>query len=198
MERNANRAPDMAIAPINITSATAGNWLKEAQESLIAAENAGGLLGTLQHSKDNNGSIKSFLANSQRTAANIALISQGSLDAIRDLTLKMASDAYQKYADEKFEALAKQNAQPVNYTPPKQLDAVIYFADGTTLDTVKNIFTMPDGKQIDAKTGKEYVDESAIIRLANGAYLDTKNNILVMANGTKIDTVTGLIVSTTA
>jgi len=32
----------MAIAPVNIASATAGNWLKEAQESLTAAANPGG------------------------------------------------------------------------------------------------------------------------------------------------------------
>jgi len=188
----------MAIAPISIASATASNWLKEAQESLTAAANPGGLMGALQNARNANGSIKSFLAGSQKMAAGFALISLDTLESARILTAQQASDAFQKRSDERLEALLKQSQQPKNYTPPQGLDTVIYFADGSTLDTVNNIFTMSDGKQIDATTGNEYVDESALIRMANGAYLDTKNNILMMADGTKIDTITGLIVSTTA
>ena len=188
----------MAIAPINIASATASNWLKEAQDSLQVAANPGGLMGALQNSRNANGSIKSFLAGSQKLSAGFALTALDNLDSARNLTAQQASDAYQKRSDEKLAALLKQSEQPTNYTPPKGLDSIIYFADGTTLDTVNNIFTMSNGKQIDATTGKEYVDESALIRMANGAYLDTKNNILMMANGTKIDTVTGLVIPTTA
>jgi hypothetical protein len=188
----------MAISPINIASSTADNWLKEAQQSLAAAENPGGLLGALQNSKDNTGSIKNYLAGSQRLAAGFALISFDSLESARLLTMQQASDANQKRSDERLQALLKQTQKQTNYTPPKGLDSIVYFSDGSTLDTVNNIFTMSDGTQIDATTGNEYVDESALIRMANGAYLDTKNNVLVMADGTKIDTVTGLIISTTA
>jgi hypothetical protein len=72
---------------------------------------------------------------------------------------------------------------------------VIYFSDGSTLDTINNIFTMSDGKQVDATTGQPYVDPNSVIRMANGAYLDTKNSILHMADGTEIDAVTGLIIT---
>jgi hypothetical protein len=188
----------MAIAPISIASATASNWLKEAQESLAVAANPGGLMGALQNSRNANGSIKSFLAGSQKMAAGFALTGLDTLESARILTLQQADEAFQKRTDERLAALLKQSQQPENYTPSQGLDTFIYFADGATLDTVNNIYTMSDGKQIDATTGNEYVDESALIRMANGAYLDTKNNILVMANGTKIDTITGLIVSTTA
>jgi hypothetical protein len=82
--------------------------------------------------------------------------------------------------------------------PPPALDAMIYFKDGSTLDTVNNIITMVGGKKIDAITGADWVDHASIINFANGSYLDTANNILTLANGTKIDTVTGLLVSTTA
>ena len=188
----------MAIAPISIASATASNWLKEAQDSLAVAANPGGLMGALQNSRNANGSIKSFLAGSQKLSAGFALTAMDSLESARILTAQQADQALQKLADERLTAQLKQLQQPTNYTPPKGLDSIIYFADGTTLDTVNNIFTMSNGKQIDATTGKDYVDESALIRMANGAYLDTKNNILMMANGTKIDTVTGLVISTTA
>ncbi len=44
------------IASVNAASATASNWLKEAQESLVAAASPGGLLGTLQDARDSSGS----------------------------------------------------------------------------------------------------------------------------------------------
>jgi hypothetical protein len=188
----------MAIAPISIASATAPNWLKEAQQSLAAAANPGGLMGALQNSRNANGSVKSFLATSQQMASGFALSALDNLDATRNLTLQQADAAYQKRADERLAALLKQSQQPTNYTPPRGLDSVLYFPDGSTLDTVNNIFTTSTGKQIDATTGNEYVDESSLIRMASGAYLDTKNNILMMADGTKIDTITGLVVSTSA
>ena len=86
----------------------------------------------------------------------------------------------------------KLNPQQTNYTPPAGLDSVIYFEDGTTIDTANNIMTLASGKQIDTTTGLEYHEPGSLVSLANGAYLDTKNNILTTADGTKIDTVTGL------
>jgi len=186
------------IAPISIASATAGNWLKEAQESLIAAETQGGLLGTLRDARHANGSIKSFLARSQNTAADIALIAQSSGDSVRELTLQMAAEAFQKRVAERLAAAQKQSAPQKNYTPPKGLDPFIYFDDGSSIDTQNNILTLADGTQIDTTTGLPYVEPGSLIQMANGAYLDTKNNILTLPDGTKIDTVTGLIVSTSA
>jgi hypothetical protein len=183
------------IPPVNIASATASNWLKEAQESLLSAANPGGLMGALQNARHANGSIKSFLANSQRTAANLAFVSMNSVEAAGELAAQMASAAIEKRIAERLAAAQNLSKPQKNYTPPRGLDPVIYFANGSTLDTTRNILTLSDGKQIDATTGRDYVDESAVIRMANGAYLDTKNNILVLADGTKIDTITRLIIT---
>jgi hypothetical protein len=65
----------MAIAPLNIASATGVNWLKEAQEAADAAANPGGIMGALQDSKY-PGSIENFLTKSQKTMANFAQISR--------------------------------------------------------------------------------------------------------------------------
>jgi hypothetical protein len=82
--------------------------------------------------------------------------------------------------------------------PKSMLDPFIYFPDGSTIDTVNNIMTMPDGTQYDTTTGAKYVDPASIQQLGNGAYLNTKTNIMTMADGTQIDTITGLAVSSTA
>jgi hypothetical protein len=185
----------MAITAINIASATAPNWLKEAQEALAAAENAGGLLGALSDARDSSGSIKSFLVKSQNNANSFALISSSTAQASFNLISQMASNAAQKRNDDQIAMLQKLNPMPVNYNPPTTLDPVIYFDDGSSLDTDKNILTMSNGKQIDTKTGQAYIEPGSLIQMANGAYLDTKNNILTMSDGTKIDTVTGLIIT---
>jgi hypothetical protein len=185
-----------AIGSLNISSSTATNWLKEAQEYLLAAENPGGMMGALQNSKYAPGSLKAFLVNGQKTVASLVLISQSSLDAARDLAFQMANEAIEKRVAERLNASLGQVKSQTNYNPPTTLDPVIYFADGASLDTDSNILTRSDGKQIDVTSGKEYIDEQSVIRMANGAYLDTKNNILTLANGTKIDTVTGLNITT--
>jgi hypothetical protein len=179
------------ISPISIASSTGGNWLKEAQESLAASANPAGMLGALQNSRYDNG-LKNFLAKSQNAAANLALMAQNSTQSSTELAINAASAAFQKRVAERLAAAEKLNAVPVNFTPPRQLDPVIYFANGSSLDTTTNILTRSDGKQIDATTGKEYVDESALIHMANGAYIDTKKNILVAADGTKYDMLTHL------
>jgi hypothetical protein len=182
----------MAISPI--ASATAPNWLKEAQESIAATENPGGLMGMLQDSRY-PASIKNFLAKSQATASNLALMAQSTTQAQSTLTLQMSDSAQQKLQQEKIAMLVKLNPQQSNFNPAKELDPFIYFDDGTSIDTANNIMTMSNGTQIDTTTGLQIIDHSSIISMANGAYLDTKNNILTMSDGTKIDTVTGLKVT---
>jgi hypothetical protein len=181
----------MAIAPLNIASATGTNWLKEAQEAAAAAENPGGMMGALQDSKY-PGSIKNFLTKSEKTAANFALINQSTQSSAATLALQMADAAQAKRMQEKLALQEKFNQQPTNYNPPTELDPIIYFEDGSNIDTTTNVMTMLDGTQIDITTGQEVVDLSSIINLANGAYIDTKKNIMTLADGTKIDTVTGL------
>ena len=178
-----------AVSPI--ASSTAPNWLKEAQESIAAAENPGGLMGALQDARY-PGSLKNFLARSQNTAANLALITQGTTQSQNTLTLQMADAAQQKRMNERLALAQKLNPQNTNFNPPKQLDPFIYFQDGSSIDTANNVLTMANGTQIDTTTGLQIIDHSSIISLANGAYLDTKNNILTMSDGTKVDTVTGL------
>ena len=182
----------MAISPI--ASSTAPNWLKEAQESIAATENPGGLMGMLQDSRY-PASIKNFLSKSQETASNLALMAQSSAQAQSTLSLQMSDSAQQKLQQEKIAMLVKLNPQQSNYNPPAQLDPFIYFEDGSSIDTANNIMTMSNGTQIDTTTGMQIIDHSSIISMANGAYLDTKNNILTMSDGTKIDTVTGLKVT---
>jgi hypothetical protein len=178
-----------AVSPI--ASSTAPNWLKEAQESLAASENPGGLLGALQDARY-PASLKNFLTKSQAAASNLALINQGTAQSQNTLTLQMADAAAQKRAADKLALQQKLNPQQTNYNPPKQLDSFIYFQDGSSIDTQNNVLTMANGTQIDTTTGLQIIDHSSIISMANGAYLDTKNNILTMADGTRIDTVTGL------
>jgi hypothetical protein len=183
-----------SIPSINIASSTAPNWLHEAQESLILSANPGGMMGALQNSKD-PGSLKSFLAKSQNNAMGFALISQGRVESATSLAAQMGAQAFEKRIAERMEQAQAQSRPPKNWTPPKGLDAIVHFDNGSSLDTVSGIMTMSNGDQIDIKTGREYVDELSVIRMANGSYIDTKNNILHLANGTKIDTITHLIIA---
>jgi hypothetical protein len=181
------------VSPINISSATAPNWLKEAQESLAASP--GGLIGTLADSKGNLGSISSFLRQSQNNAANLALVSQSTSSSAFELTIKMGSEALQKRVSERLTAQFAYNKKQQNFTPPTELDRFIYFDDGTSIDTDERIMTKPDGMKIDLKTGQEYIEPGSLIQMGNGSYLNKKTNILTMADGTKIDTVTHLVVT---
>ena len=183
----------MAIASINAASSTSSNWLKEAQDAIASAESSGGMMGTLQNASHSDpGSLKTFLANSQNTANNLALISQSTATSAGALAIQMSDAAAQQRQNELAARAQALNPQETNFTPPAGLDPVIYFEDGTSIDTTTNIMTLASGKQIDTTTGLEYHDPATIVSMANGAYLDTKNNILTKADGTKVDTVTGL------
>jgi hypothetical protein len=182
----------MAIAAINGASSTAPNWLKEAQESIAASAAPGGMMGALQDARSGSYSIKTFLAKSQNALYALATISQTGQTAAGALAAQMAGTAAQKRQTELMALAAKMNPQQTNFNPPAELDPVIYFEDGSSIDTSRNILTRADGKQFDTTTGLEYHDPGTIVQMANGAYLDTKNNILTMSDGTKIDSVTGL------
>jgi hypothetical protein len=183
------------IASINAASATSTNWLKEAQQALAAAEAPAGLLGALQDARHDPASLKVFLAKSQNAAANLAMITMNTQGSALNLTMQMAATAMQKRAAEHAAQVAKANPPQVNYNPPHELDPVIYFDDGSSIDTVSNVMTLKNGTQIDTTTGIQVIDPASIISMANGAYLDTKKNILTMADGTRIDTVTGLTIT---
>lgn len=159
-------------------------------------------MGALQSSSLDNqpGSVASFLVQSQNEANNLASIMQSSVQNQGQFYAQIAQTEGQQAAQARQDqenALLNPPAQ-TNYTPDAQLDPVIYFPDGSNIDTTSNIMTLADGNQIDTTTGLPYVDPSSIIQMANGAYLDTKNNILHEASGKQIDATTGLVVSATA
>jgi hypothetical protein len=120
----------MAISPINIASATGVNWLKEAQEATAAAEDPGGLMGMLQDSKY-PASIENFLTKSQKTAANFALITQGTQQP-PPLTLQMATPRRQ--ADGREAGAGAVQCAADQLQSADQLDPFIYFEDGSNIE----------------------------------------------------------------
>jgi hypothetical protein len=173
------------------------NWLADTMTAIKNSNNAGGLLGMLSAAAaGNDGSVNTFLNNSAATANAFATISQSSVTNASALFAQMAAQNLQTQNAQKLQDAMNALATTQQMVQPKNtLDPVIYFADGSTIDTNSNIMTRADGTQYDVTTGAKYVDPASIVQMANGAYLDTKNNILTMSDGTKIDTVTGLKVS---
>jgi hypothetical protein len=122
-----------------------------------------------------NGSISSFLANSQSEASNIALIEQSAVQSAGQLYAQIAStEGQQAAADRQAKEQAQLNPpDQQNFTPPATLNPVEYYSDGSSLDTTSNVLTMSNGNQIDITTGLSYVDPNSLIQIANGAYIDT-------------------------
>lgn len=191
-----------AITPVASAAffSSGSNWLADTMTAIKNSNNAGGLLGMLSAAAaGNDGSIGTFLSNSHTTANAFASISQSSVTSSSKLIAQIAAQNRQAENEKQIKrAFAALEAAHNIVQKKNVLDAVIYFEDGSTIDTVSNIMTRVDGTQYDTITGAPYVDPLSIVQMANGAYLNTKTNILTMADGTKIDTVTGLIVSTTA
>jgi hypothetical protein len=146
-----------------------------------------------------DGSIASFLSQSSSMASDLATISQTSVTNAGSLVAQIAATNQQQQNAQKLQEALDQLSKTQQMVQPKNvLDPIIYFGNGSTLDTTSNILTMSDGTQYDTTTGAKYVDPASIMQLGNGAYLNTQTNILTMADGTQIDTVTGLAVSATA
>jgi hypothetical protein len=186
-----------SYASLFSTSPTS-NWIADTITAIQNEQNQGGLLGMLQNA-GGDGSINSFLGQSSNTANALATISQTSVTNASSLFAQMASQNIQQTNAKKLQDAMDQLSAQQQMVPVKNvLDPVMYFPNGSTLDTTSNILTMPDGTQYDTTTGAKYVDPASIIQMANGAYLNTQSNILTMPDGTQIDTVTGLKVSVTA
>ena len=189
-----------AIPSISIASSTSSNWLSEAQSAIQASESSDGMMGALQTASigsNSDGSIASFLSKSQSDADAFASIEQSSVQAAGQFYAQLAASEGQKAAADRAaqeQALLNPPAQ-TNYTPPLQLDPIIYNSDGSTIDTTSNIMTLSNGTQIDITTGLKYVDPKSIVEMANGAYLDTNANILHESDGTTVDATTGIKVT---
>jgi hypothetical protein len=174
------------------------NWLADTFTAIQNEQNQGGLLGMLQ-SSGGDGSINSFLGVSTSIANNLATISQISVTNAGSLVAQIAANNIKQANAKKLQdSLDQLSAQQQMVAAKNVLDPVLYFANGSTLDTNSNILTMPDGTQYDTTTGAKYVNPASIIQMANGAYLNTQSNILTLPDGTQINTVTGLKVSVTA
>ena len=179
-------------------SSSTSNWIADTMTAIQNEQNQGGLLGMLQNA-GGDGSIGSFLNSSSLIANNLATISQSSVSNAGSLFAQIAaSNLKQANAKKLQDSLDQLSAQQQMVQAKNVLDTVIYFPNGSTLDTNNNILTMPNGMQYDTTTGAKYVDPASIIQMANGAYLNTGTNILTLPDGTQIDTVTGLKVSVTA
>lgn len=193
----------VSSSAINYSSLFAGsavpNWLADTFTAIQNQANEGGLLGMLDSAGSSDGSINSFLGSSANTANSFALISQSSVTNASSLFAQMAVQNAQQQNNKKLQEAADALSASQQMVQPKNvLDPIIFFADGSTLDTNNNVMTLSNGTQIDTTTGTKIIDSASIIQMANGAYLDTKNNILTMPDGTEIDTVTGLKISVTA
>jgi len=191
-------ASPITQASIFLGADSASSWLNDALSSIQNQGSAGGLLGMLQNS-GGNGSISSFLGSSGKTANQFALISQNSVTNTSSLVAQIAAQNAQQTNQQKLQdSINALSATQKMVQPTNVLDPIIFFADGSTLDTNSNVLTRSDGTKIDTTTGSKVIDTSSIIQMANGAYLDTKNNIMTMPDGSEIDTVTGLKISVTA
>ena len=188
-----------SIIGANIGSASApkSNWIADTMTAIQNSANPAGILGALSNMGD--GSLSSFVGQTKAAANNFATIAQTNVGNTSAFYAQLASQNQQQRQQDQLQKALDQLNQTQNMVQPKNtLDPVIFFPDGTIIDTTSNIMTKPDGTQYDVTTGAKYVDPASIIQMANGAYLNTSTNILTMSDGTQIDTVTGLKVSTTA
>ena len=165
-------------------------WLSDAFNSIDASMSSDGIMGALQNSKNPLGSARTAIYNNAISSNALMTISSSTTQAMFDLTFKQAQAALDKRAQQQLARnLALQPSQP---KVQAKLDPMIFFENGSTLDTVNNILTLNDGSQIDATTGLEYVAPESLVQFGNGSYLNTKTNVMTMSDGTRIDTVTGL------
>jgi hypothetical protein len=165
-------------------------WLSDAFNAIDASMSSDGIMGALQNSKNSLGSARTAIQNNAIGANAFMTIASSTTQAMFDFTFKQAQAALDKRAQQQLARnLALQPSQP---KVEAKLDPMIFFENGSTLDTVNNVLTLNDGTQIDAITGQEYVAPESLVQFGNGSYLNTKTNIMTMADGTKIDTVTGL------
>src|ERR1700740_1208491 len=138
-------------------------------------------------------SVTSFLDKSSNTANAFALIAQNNVTGAGSLVAQIATQNKQQADAQKLQdALAALSETQAQVQRKNVLDPVIYFQDGSTIDTNSNILTTAKGTQIDTTTATKGMHSSSLIQMANGAYLDTKNNILTMPDVSQIDTVSGL------
>jgi hypothetical protein len=172
-----------------------GTWISTIWDAGVQATSSTGMMGALQNASSRNnkpGSLKSYLDNSSNAGVALASISQTGTTNATALAIEAGDLAREKLIAERMAAAQKRNVPMIPAAPLG--DTMIFFDNGSTLDTQKNVLTMADGRKFDSITGAEWADPASIIQMGNGSYLNTATSILTMANGTKINTITGLVV----
>jgi len=184
-----------SASSLTISANANPGWLASAWSAM--QQSSGGMLGALQNSRNSDGSNKSFLSLSSGTANSLATIAQNNFSSGATLTAQLVDANQQKQqADALQKALTSLSAPAA--APGPKLDPMIFFGNGSTLDTQNNILTMSDGTQIDTTTGVKIQNNDNIMELANGSYIDTTKNIMTLTDGTQINILTGQLVSVTA
>lgn len=178
----------MAISSAALLSSGTPDWISSTMSAIQASRTVGGMLGALDNARKGNP------AASFKSAANaFALIAQNDVSSATSFYAQLAAQAQQNRQDELMQRVFKELARTSEMVKPKNvLDSVVYFADGSYINTDTNIMTMVNGKQYDTLTGAEYNDPAFIIDMGNGSWLNSQTNVLTLADGTRIDTVTGL------
>lgn len=173
----------------------AGTWISTVWDAGVQASQSTGMMGALQGASSRNykpGSLKAYLNNTANAGLALATVTTTTTVNKTALAIQMGDLAREKLIAERMKEAQKHNVPMIPAAPLG--DTMIFFENGSTLDTKNNVLTMADGRKIDAITGAEWVDPKSIVQMGNGSYLNTATNILTMANGTKINTITGLVV----
>jgi hypothetical protein len=173
------------------------SWMTNAITAEQSNANPAGILGALQNIGD--GSVNSAIQASTNIADNLATIAQNSVTGTSSFYTQIAAQNQSDQANKKLQqALDSLNKQQQMVSQKNTLPPVIYFSNGSSLDTNSHIMTMTDGTQYDVTTGAKYINPADIVEMANGAYLNTSTHIMTLSDGTQINTITGLKVTTTA
>ncbi len=119
------------------------------------SQNLGGILGALQTTSD--GSLSSFLGQGTTSANNFATIAQTGVSSATTFYTQLAAQNSKDHNAGVLQKVLNDLSASQNMVKAKNvLSPVIYFNDGTTIDTNSNIMTKPDGTQYDITTGAKY------------------------------------------
>ena len=189
--------PFASSSALTVSANANPGWLASAWTAIQQESSSGGILGALQNSRNSDGSNKSFLSISSGFANSLATIAQNNFSGGATLTAQVAATNQQKQQATALQKALSSLAAP-SAPPGPKLDPMIFFGNGSTLDTQNNILTMSDGTQIDTTTGVKIQKPANIMELPNGSYIDLANNIMTLTDGTQINTLTGQLISVTA
>ena len=165
----------MALAVSGAASGSVLNmssgWLADTYTAIKNSQNAGGLIGMLDNARGDN-SLKSYLKRTQAASNGFALIAQSGVANAGAFYSQLAQSGQQKLANERLEQAFKDLERTKNMVQKGNvLDPIIFFANGSTLDTNRNIHD-PRGMIGEALGVDMHVvtaDEAPLRRIANAS-----------------------------